>query len=204
MGQYYKAVVIQENGDEYVLDPTRYGDGRKLMEHSWVGNVFVNLVLSFITGNASMIAWVGDYSNEQNGDKGYNFGDGFISSVDDFNKIYDDVWGANYETKHIKKLLPRGIKQAQFTCVETDYFLVNLTKKIYVDLNKYCFESIDRDGQWCINPLPILTCVGNGLGGGDYYGERGREEIGSWAFDRIYFSDLRPSLFTEVNLSFKE
>lgn len=202
MGQYYKAVVIQENGDEYVLDPTRYGNGLKLMEHSWVGNDFVNLVLSFITGNVSRVAWIGDYSNEQNDNKKYNFGEGFISGADDFNKIYIDVW-KNYKTKHIKQL-PSDIKQVQFTCTETDFFLINLTKKIYVDLYNYCLESTDRDGQWCINPLPILTCVGNGLGGGDYYGERGREEIGSWAFDRIYFSDLRPSLFTEVNLSFKE
>ena len=50
-------------------------------------------------------------------------------------------------------------------------FLVNHTKKQYVDMTKV------QD----IHPLPLLTSSGNGRGKGDYEGEQ--NFVGSWAGD---------------------
>jgi hypothetical protein len=40
----------------------------------------------------------------------------------------------------------------------------------------------DGDG-WRIHPLPLLTCEGNGRGGGDYRGES--DLVGRWSRDLI-------------------
>jgi hypothetical protein len=38
-----------------------------------------------------------------------------------------------------------------------------------------------------VHPLPLLTCSGNGRGGGDYCLDD--ERVGIWAFDRIGITD---------------
>ena len=41
-----------------------------------------------------------------------------------------------------------------------------------------------------IHPLPLLTCAGNGRGGGDFRSEDSR--VGTWFKDRIYTSNKLP------------
>ena len=60
-----------------------------------------------------------------------------------------------------------------------------LTKE-FVDKTK---TPKDGDG-WAIHPLPLLTCEGNGRGGGDFYVNAERKQgnvslIGTWARNRI-------------------
>ena len=81
-------------------------------------------------------------------------------------------------------------------------FLVNWTKKTYVDCNAYKERSVDGDG-WTIFPLSLLTALGNGLGGGDYSG-RDMDYIGKWAGDQISVEDEAPNGYEEIELSFKE
>ena len=71
-------------------------------------------------------------------------------------------------------------------------FIINHTKKTFVDKHK---GSKGNDG-WQIHPLPLLTCEGNGRGGGDYRGESSL--IGSWARDVISVSDTKPKDFEEL------
>jgi len=54
------------------------------------------------------------------------------------------------------------------------------------------------DHEWCAHPLPLLTALGNGMGGGDYRGKEGKDNIGSWAFDEIYVTYLRPGTMEAV------
>ena len=39
---------------------------------------------------------------------------------------------------------------------------------------------VDDVADFILHPLPLLTCIGNGKGGGDYHGTS-MERIGSWA-----------------------
>lgn len=211
MGQYYSAYV-QDHGVERVFCPqnaifmARNGidrpddmnhsydmkdqnswgscySGMKLMEHSWLENDFVNGVLESIWDNSCRVAWVGDYADD----------------IDDFDEyyteeVYESVWG-DYAVE-----LPFD----EVPSIHSEGFIVNHDKGLYIDLAKYAKESASKprwsDVEWCIHPLPILTCVGNGRGGGDYHGTN-MDAIGSWCMDLISFRMEFPSAFREVDYS---
>ena len=62
MGQYYRTLLVFEDGLEECVNANQYDNGVKLMEHSWVGNNFVNAVLGAIENNPARVAWIGDYA----------------------------------------------------------------------------------------------------------------------------------------------
>ena len=78
------------------------------------------------------------------------------------------------------------------TLKETRY-IVNHTKKQFVDKTK---APKDSEG-WQVHPLPLLTCEGNGQGGGDYRKEENKF-IGVWARDVISVQSKKPKGFTEI------
>ena len=49
--------------------------------------------------------------------------------------------------------------------------------------------------------LPLLTAIGNGEGGGDYYGEN-MSEIGAWAWNVLSVEDVAPMEFEEYAPTF--
>jgi hypothetical protein len=84
----------------------------------------------------------------------------------------------------------------------TAKYLVNHDKKEFVNKTK-----TPKDGNgWKIHPLPLLTCEGNGRGGGDFHinteKKQGNVElIGTWARDRISVVSTKteiPKDFTEL------
>lgn len=213
MGQYYKAYVVDAEGMERKFCPqnavymTKMGyksesdiidrswdrddpnswynnfSGLKLMEHSWLKNDFVNGVLETIWDNPCRVAWVGDYADEPRDFHGHYTRD-----------IYEGVWGEE------------GLKDLPFDEVPQIHktgFLVNRTKGEYVDLDKYAEVSGFRPkwgngSVWTIHPLPLLTVIGNGRGGGDYHGtDMGM--VGAWAMDEIMFTEERPNELREVD-----
>ena len=70
----------------------------------------------------------------------------------------------------------------------TARYLVNHDRKEFVDKRKTPKGSDAWDG-WRIHPLPLLTCEGNGNGGGDFFKRDGvqcnEELIGLWARNTI-------------------
>ena len=76
MGRYYGAVSIDKK--EY-LERYDYGNGAKLMEHSYIGNFFVEAVVSRLEeGRAwanTRIVWAGDYGDE------FKFLEGFEKEI---------------------------------------------------------------------------------------------------------------------------
>lgn len=203
MGQYYRPLLIFEDGKEISALPHDFDNGYKLMEHSWIGNNFVNAVLYQIKDNPARVAWIGDYSDEPF-DDGVSFSDGFITSNTDFHLKYESVW--SNKVHDISSESPQVVLDIDHA---SGYYLVNMTKQCYIDMEKYVKENSmhDRFGDsetWCINPFPLLTCVGNGKGGGDYFGKVGIDDVGSWAFDKIYITYLRPGNMEEVMCFFKE
>lgn len=199
MGQYYKPYVRGRDGKERTFNPQNaiyrtlrntdeefgfgtangipsdYYDhfsGLKLMEHSWLANDFVNGVLEAIWDEPCQVAWVGDYAAK---DKDF---DGRYTDA-----VYRAVWGED------------GLPEARFERMpEThkDGYLVDVTRGRYVDLAEYAKAATYKpkwasEGGWCIHPLPLLTAIGNGRGGGDYHGEH-MEMVGAWAMDEIAYT----------------
>lgn len=166
-------------------DPNSWGScfsGLKLMEHSWLENDYVNGVLESIWDNPCNVAWVGDYADCEV----------------DFENSYSEVVYANVWGDHRKDELPFD----EVPTIHREGYILNLDKGVYIDLRRYAsvagFRPKWSDQKWTIHPLPLLTCIGNGRGGGDYHGTC-MDMVGSWAMDRIVFTDDWPSTFREVD-----
>jgi hypothetical protein len=77
MGQYYLALILGEKGAHsteiirQALNPHHYNNGAKLVEHSYVGNEFMNAVEALLMPNApffkSRLVWAGDYADPEPG-----------------------------------------------------------------------------------------------------------------------------------------
>lgn len=168
MGQYYQPIMVTEKGKVKVF--SRDVDGKytmaKLMEHSWFDNTMVNTFCNELLNKQIRLAWVGDYADEY--------------KVDDTrpnNLTHDEIrW-------LVKTRKRKGIGM-KFRPLAVRYMLlVNHTKKEFIDMYDYKESNENEDG-WCVHPLPLLTAVGNGFGGGDYCGED-EDKVGSWALDCI-------------------
>ena len=76
MGQYFKPVILKEKENSEQAEQViawmyshNYGNGLKLMEHSWLKNDFVNTFESLLAPNAeyhkSRVVWAGDYAEDE-------------------------------------------------------------------------------------------------------------------------------------------
>lgn len=188
MGQYYKII---NNDLSSVLTPSRFKNGSKLTEHSWVGNRVVNTVCNLLLENnrwyKTRLVWSGDYSGEE-----------FTEEYEHIKKAYRDKFeaenkGAKYGYDLNLYTISNIAKFNMVIDVEIDYnniqYGFNESKKEYYDLND-CPKAGD---EWTLHPLPLLLCTGNGQGGGDYFGNAGKEYIGTWANDIIFTSNELPS-----------
>ena len=178
MGQYYKAIALNDygnpiNGWVYSHD---YDSGLKLMEHSWMLNPFVNAVEGLLSEEGKWykkkIVWGGDYADEEPG----------LTIVQEGKKINPNLYSLCNDKKKVK---PKQIEPLTYQ------YLINHTKNEYVDK----LQVPDFDG-WRIHPLPLLTCEGNGRGGGDYRGES--DLIGYWSRDKISVGNQIPDGFKEL------
>jgi len=185
MGQYWRVIAKDRDGKVTVYDRSVDGEytAAKLMEHSWWGNPFCRALCATIVDNPRRIAWVGDYADYDLDDMDIGF-------------KYEDVWGDDAPDV--------GLASTEFSMDDVKY-LVDDTERQYVDLAKYKAAS-EESGGWVIHPLPILTCVGNGHGGGDYHPGDGLsgEFVGAWCFDRVYLSNTLPDGYEEISPVFRE
>lgn len=179
MGQYYKP--INTKTMEWV-SPWANDNGAKLMEHSWVGNNFVGIVMNLLKPQGrwfkSPIVWCGDYYDGK-GETPY------YSLVTDDKELVD---------------VPFMPKDEQRNSI-----IVNYTKKEYVVPSKMPQTDFSQGFSWNINPLPLLTACGNNRGGGDYReGNPDFDKVGIWANDSIGVLDHIPYGFWELKVGFKE
>ena len=66
MGQYYKAVFLTENNKPLAsVVSYDFGNGAKLMEHSWLKNPFVRFVERQLMVTPQKVVWAGDYADEE-------------------------------------------------------------------------------------------------------------------------------------------
>lgn len=184
MGQYYRPILTNANGYERVYN--RDVDGEytmaKLMEHSWWYNEFVSTICNKLFKNPMKVVWVGDYADDADVTNGIE--------KDELVRLQKKAW----------KNKGNGVKKKELFL--DNLFLVNHTKKIYLDCNAYKEECI-FDGDWCVHPLPLLTAIGNGLGGGDYR-EDDAWQVGQWANDVISVEEVVPEGYEKEEYIFKE
>jgi len=157
--------------------------GLKLIEHSWLENDFVNGVLESIWGNPCNVAWVGDYAYDDS-----DFCQRYTKDT------YETVWGDGQDERE------RPFDEVP--AIHKDGYILNLDKGVYIDLKRYAsvagFKPKWSDQTLTIHPLPILTCIGNGRGGGDYWGTN-MDMVGTWAMDKIVFTEEWPCAFREID-----
>ena len=168
MGQYYYAVILDANG--WIRVWMAPGFGAKLMEHSYLNNEGVSGFEWELTPEGrhhnSRVVWCGDYADAETG-----LGKNLHLICNERNDLM---------------LMPTANNTSEYL------FLVNHTKREFVDKRKVAkgVEGLR------IHPLPLLTCEGNGRGGGDFHGES--PLVGSWARDVISAEKSAPDGFTEL------
>lgn len=220
MGQYYRVYTktrtgservfnteVWFNGDkkpdwikeEYPSNTDHYGCGCKLMEHSYMGNLFTTQFSMYLrTSDAVRLVWCGDYAME---DECKALG--FEKSA---------VW-ANYKYEHRLRELGFDVCSKLYYTREPKEgelkYFINFSKKQYLDLEKYQRESSVRyewaDSDLCIYPISLLTTLGNDRGLGDFHkGYIGYESVGIWAGDFVTISEEVPEGFEEFTVRFIE
>lgn len=179
MGQYYYAVLREPGDGKFVIgNPHHFDYGLKLMENGFVDSTFVKTAFSMIIDHPMHIAWVGDYAEEKDLAK-------FGIDPDKVKAFIDASWETN---EHDHNLLERNYPGDK---VMGQYFgefiVINHTKKEFFDQHKY-WKRVCPDknpgAEYMIDPLVALVAIGNGKGGGDFWG-KGDEEVGRWATDAI-------------------
>lgn len=170
MGQYYMPV-IQEERKLYRVYSHDFSGGLKLTEHSFIGNEFVNVVCNYIVENPVNLWWLGDYA------KDFDF-----ENEKEFKRIYDYAWKENGKAT---TTIPE--KNTDFDWSKQWYF-VNETKKEFVKMPVIKNEEYG----WTYNCVSLLTAVGNGRGGGDYWREDMQSVVGYWAGDVVYLTLEKP------------
>jgi len=199
--------IITSDGRIMTLYSHEFDSGMKLMEHSWIGNDFVNAVYSLIYKNKKRVAWIGDYS----GDDYVETSDAYAKALPEkeFMEIYSKVWAEKDKYRIPKKhFSPHDLNI--LTQETKRMYLLNHAKKLYLDMNRYIFDATVKDGTgkgWCVNPLPLLTACGDGRGGGDFRNSsknKGDKDVGIWAFDLLEYTDYVPDGYPEAQFCFIE
>ena len=170
------AIILDESGKiiRTWVHPHNYGNGYKLMEHSYIGTRFMAVVEFLLSPEGmfykSPLVWAGDYAD---------------SEVDTDKNLHDIA----------SDLVGRESIGLTYTATSSYRYIVNHTKKLYVDKN------LDFGGN--IHPLSLLTAEGNGRGGGDYSGSF-EDHIGTWARDVISVEKDPLDGFKELECPFSE
>lgn len=168
MGQYYIAVFLCPFDNTIIrnwIEPHNFlYTGSKLTEHSYYDVEFVQCVEYLLTPNSpfykTCLVWAGDYADKE---------------IDSNKNLYHMCIS----------IPPSGREQFLPTSISKTYYryILNHSKKLYVDKDMAKLQSD-------FHPLPILTCDGNGAGGGDYRGSY--NHVGSWARDIISVENSVP------------
>jgi hypothetical protein len=204
MGQYYNPAILDTNNKSKVVAwaySHDYKSGLKLMEHSWIGNNFVERIEKEIFANPKRIVWAGDYAEPDVNEDGK-----FIHvHVENGKEHGQNIYNLCTDDLKLPLKNPHRIARTKFI------YLVNHDKKEFVNIStkKLPVSDIYTDGNgkkhyYRVHPLPLLTSEGNGGGGGDYFSSNGKEYIGTWARDLISLESVVPEGFTEIKPNFKE
>ena len=195
MGQYYRALILKEKNirkpNKYgclpspeckpmAYSPLDYDNLYKLLEWSYIGNSFLDTVLTQLIRplddkKKRLLAFVGDYSELKENVK-------IPKDLKDYryciNAAHEMVWNMYGE----KAISVKGANRSIDT-YSGEWYAVDRTAHEYVKLFDLPLACPGWDGH--INPVGILCATSNGLGGGDYRGHVNEDMAGRWAFHDI-------------------
>lgn len=183
MGQYYKPIFLNEKNKPIAfVNSHDFASGLKLMEHSWMKNDFVGFVEKHLAIQPQKIVWAGDYADVES------------NKEENLYELAESV-GRLTHSEEVENKYLHEFEHGKGSTRKRKY-LINFDKKEFVDKSKTPTSS---DG-WQIHPLPLMTCEGNGRGGGDF---RGCEKnlLGRWSRDKIGVGSRKsdiPTGFTEI------
>ena len=190
MGQYYRPCSIEKQKS---VSPYAFSNGAKLMEHSYVGNNFVTAIERLISKGGAWfgdkIVWGGDYAD---GEKDIN---GDTRTFKEDGKEYEiTMYSLAKEIPYFDLMatLPKPKRKLRY--------FINLDTKEFVDINKVPIFDVDYQ----IHPLPLMTCEGNGRGGGDFRGEDPNGLVGKWARNRVIMQMSKPKGCKEIEFDLVE
>ena len=204
MGQYYYPTILREKNKRFYSEEFYshdYDNGLKLTEHSYCGNNFVETIMAQLLNKPGRLAWIGDYHSD---------GD-FAELNPDLPEIIEKKFYAHYKCftssgnedyckgKHVRYYnKPEEVKERQ------GRFILNHDKQCYIDMEEYEKNNLTctEDDNWHFHPIPLLTAVGNGRGGGDFHGI-GEEDVGCWAGDLLVARNVRPNGYENVTKDFQ-
>lgn len=186
MGQYYKPVIRNlKTNTTKTIDSLNYGEGIKLMEHCYFDCNTVKIIANELINAQCCLAWIGDYAEYEDVAQKMN--------REKFKKIMKIRFNEDYEIKN---------GDIVFNW-DRELYLVNDIKQQYIDLKQY--QKLYPVKDWCINPIPLLTAVGNGKGSGDYDGNvLNLDKVGLWAFDTIRLTEQKPNSYMKFDVVFVE
>lgn len=213
-GQAYKIILGDESGKNRELyDPSAvtvdgkfHLDGANLME-----NAFLDKYLSWgislkLLDTYRRVMWIGQYANGMD----YLYDESLVASKEESpyylmvkKNAPDSVEIPDYEEAWAKRKKPSPYKlpweELHPERMKWDaLFLVNKDKKEYVDVKKYMERSLSQsEDKVVINPMVLLTVVGNTDVTGDYYGT-GMEMVGAWSWNLIGFAKEVPKGYREI------
>ena len=212
MGQYFKALCLDKKQCLYSWD---FENGAKLMEHSWRGNNYVEIVVNHLAPGGpwhkKRLVWAGDYADEGK----------FLDikfSKKDIEKLSNELVNvldmpqeemlSHYNLYNVASICFNRVKPViteEPSAISYNVF-VNHSKKEFFEFDKRSdtLDKLGDDDEWLVHPLPLLVCDGNGRGGGDYCGSDPEELVGHWAGDIISTELTRPKGFTQIYPSFRE
>ena len=195
MGQYYR--YIAENSDRTIVGE---GDTLKLMESAYLNNQELSIFLENLYGNPMRLAFVGDYARDECTPNPESLPDVLLQT-----RLYTACWPKD----GTPELMDLGGDMPPI-----HRYIINHTKKLFIDTLDYIALTGFVEGKaghnsageeiltgkksygfFTVHPLSILCAVGNGQGGGDYFGLNDKI-AGSWAWDFIELSD-NPERFKE-------
>lgn len=183
MGQYFTAISFDKLERVKSYD---FGSGAKLMEHSWILNPFVRYVETLIAEGGKWfgdrIVWGGDYADAEKDE------DGNDRKYEHEGRLLDVTL---YHLTREKAIVPEKVKRPNFR------YLINMDTLEFVD-----YKKVPNNDGWRVHPLPLLTCEGNGRGGGDFHKES--PLVGKWARNRITISTRKPKGHKELVFDLEE
>ena len=210
MGQYYRGVILAKTSFKkgkivvkQAYDCYAHNNGAKIMEHSYVGNHYVQAYEQALANEfyGYPFVWVGDYADEKFGVDVYTEANNFIDKKTysnaikkGFRVVHDDIYDGLHKIYDVSKFVDKVIIEDN---VVTYKYIINLDKKLAVEI------PTDIEDKWIIHPLPILCASGNGQSGSDYYGIN-EDLVGTWAYDRIGIGNELPKGVTLIKADFKE
>ena len=207
MGQYYTLVNMDKKERLYSHS---FGSGLKLMESCYVRNEYMEAIAHLLAGpwKGDRVLYCGDYAwDDPSGSAGerlrelaqqdpYEFAEQCEDISTQFAACEGNTRLESFKTAsggHGFRSVPL---EGSFEIRPEHYrYLANETKGVFVDREvapvAWVWVEGENFGITRTDPLPLFMAIGNGLGGGDYWGEN-QEKIGSWAGDVIVPTNERP------------